>query len=451
MVYLVRDRAAPFHPIVGIGALSSPVMQIRERDMWVGWHPEAFLERVTSEPTLAIAQWLVKTVDSAIDEIYLDDLIESGLLTRKEVLMPTRITVERLLAESVVQRKRHHRYVRSRDHKTRKGVADRWVTRAQMHLFRSKRALALSTYLAARSALKIAFGDKPSAEKLRVLLSRGGGVDVVRKVLKKAKSDRVGIAVADITVCGAVQPYNAILGGKLTAMLSTSPEVVLAYKRRYARAESEIASSMAGRPIIRSPRLVMLTTTSLYGIGSSQYNRVRIPCERLGGAVGAEIRFNELGLSEAFGTSQYLEDTVDALTELVRVSENGVRVNSIFGEGSSPKMRKVRQGLEILNLRPEILLRHHRRRVVYAISLVRNLGAHLLGIDERPDYLVPIKDGVDATQAIGQWWRTRWLYNRIESDDVLAEVRRHSLVRPIRHGARVSRGEEHPGSVAVEQ
>ncbi|MGZ5889512.1 MAG: Druantia anti-phage system protein DruA [Hyphomicrobium sp.] len=44
-----------------------------------------------------------------------------------------------------------------------------------------------------------------------------------------------GIAVADITVCGAVQPYNAILGGKLVAMLAASPEIVLEYRRRYSR------------------------------------------------------------------------------------------------------------------------------------------------------------------------------------------------------------------------
>jgi hypothetical protein len=52
MMFLVRDRAAPLHPIIGIGALSSPVVQIRERDIWIGWHPESFLARVRSNPTL---------------------------------------------------------------------------------------------------------------------------------------------------------------------------------------------------------------------------------------------------------------------------------------------------------------------------------------------------------------------------------------------------------------
>src|SRR6202034_1734253 len=119
-------------------------------------------------------------------------------------------------------------------------------------------------------------GRKPTARKLAELASSTEGAEIIRKILKKAKGDRVGIAVADITVCGAVQPYNAILGGKLVAMLATSPEVVLEYRHRYAGAESEIASSMAGRPIAREPNLVLLGTTSLYGTGSSQYNRIKI-------------------------------------------------------------------------------------------------------------------------------------------------------------------------------
>ncbi len=47
--------------------------------------------------------------------------------------------------------------------------------------------------------------------------------------------------MTDITVCGAVPPYNAILGGKLVAMLAAGPEMVEAYRERYQEAESEIA------------------------------------------------------------------------------------------------------------------------------------------------------------------------------------------------------------------
>ena len=181
----------------------------------------------------------------------------------------------------------------------------------------------------------------------------------------------MGISVADVAVCGAIQPYNAILGGKLVAMLATSPEIVLEYRRRYADAASEIASSMAGRAVVRQPTLVLLGTTSLYGVGSSQYNRVKIPCDRVSGRPGESICYENLGRSRAFGTSQYSDETVDALVDLVQQSTGGRRVNSIFGEGASPKLRKVRHGLDLLGFPAMLLLKQHRPRVVYAVNLVR--------------------------------------------------------------------------------
>jgi hypothetical protein len=440
MVFLVRDCAAPCHPIVGIGALSSPVMQIRERDMWIGWHPDTFLARVRMDPTSQLAHWLADVVDAAIAEIYVDDFIEDAVISAQDLTSPSNGVFERLLQESVEQRRLHHRYVRSRDHKARQLAipkSEYWVARARMHLFRSKRALALGSYLRARSVLRESFGNAPTADKLAELAATERGSDAIRKILKKAKADRVGIAVADLTVCGAVQPYNPILAGKLVAMLATSPEVVLEYRKRYADAESEIASAIAGRPIVRKPTLALLGTTSLYGVGSSQYNRIKIPCSGLGGSQQEVIQYKELGHSEAFGTSQYSEETLHALTDLVQQSANGQRVNSIFGEGISPKLRKVREGLNLLGLPTDLFLRHHRRRVVYGVSLVRNLREHLLGIEPNASFLVPIENGTAATRCIADWWRERWLCNRIASDDVLAAVAQHTLVRPIRHGARV--------------
>src|SRR5690606_13332196 len=135
---------------------------------------------------------------------------------------------------------------------------------------------------------------------------------IVKNILRKAKADRVGIAMADITVCGSVAPYNLILGGKLVSMLAASPEAVTAYRHKYLAQESEIASSMAGRPIIRRSELVFLGTTSLYGIGSSQYHRLRMPAERIGGKKGEQLAFRERGKSDAYGTSQFSSGTVRA-------------------------------------------------------------------------------------------------------------------------------------------
>jgi hypothetical protein len=440
MSFLVRDRAAALHPVVGIGALSSPIMQIRERDTWIGWHPDTFLARLKSEPTETLAAWLISTVESAIAEIYVDDLLEDRIISPSDLSNATSVVIAKLLEDSKEQRRLHHRYARSIDHKRQRPAdtaAGHWVAKARTHLFRSKRALALAAYVRARGALKAALGSKPTASNLAALASTADGSSVIRQILRKAKADRIGIAVADITVCGAVQPYNAILGGKLVAMLATSPEVVREYKRRYEGAESEIASSMAGRPITRSPALVLLGTTSLYGVGSSQYNRIKIPCDRLGGSPTDVVRYDELGRSESFGTSQYSEATLEALTDLVQQSTNGQRVNSIFGEGTSPKMRKIRQALDTLGLPSELLLRHHRPRVVYGVRLVHNLSDYLLGLESQARYLTP-PNHPGASERIAAWWRERWLRHRILSDEVLKEVSRHTLVHPICHGARVS-------------
>lgn len=442
MAFLVRDRAAPLHPVIGIAALGSPVVQIKERDAWIGWHPTAFFGQALDNPTPQLGQWLRRVVTSALACIYTDDLIAEALISIAELRHPTGETFARLYAFGIEERRLHHRYVRAQEHKGN-GVPrsdgdpeSRWAAKAKTHLFRSKRALALAELLRARLAIERYLGTPPTSAEVAALLADREGKIAVAKILRKAKADRVGIAMADITVCGAVAPYNAVLAGKLVAMIATSPEAIQAYRQRYGAAESEIASSIAARPIIRPADLVFLGTTSLYGVGSSQYNRIRIPAERLGGSVGQEIRYVELGRSESFGTSQYSASTVAALVELVHQSNGGQRVNSIFGEGVSPKLRKVRGGLDVLRFPADHLLRHGRRRIVYGISLVQNTREFLLGMDDNPIYIFSLW-GAEATVAIADWWRERWLARRIEQDRVLDEVATHTLVRPVRHGARV--------------
>jgi hypothetical protein len=440
MMLLVRDAAKEFHPVVGIGALSSPIVQIRERDEWIGWQPVSFIAEVSKNPTTKVARWLLGVVDKAIDELYIDDLREDELVSPKTLRTPTPDEIATLLKESVEQRKLHHRYARSSDYKIKLEGEDgqvAWDQRARTHLFRSKRALALAELLDARSVLARCFGRAPSKEGLVLLLDDPDGVRVVKKIVKRAKAERVGIAMADISVCGSIAPYSNILGGKLVSMLMTSPEVVAAYRRRYAEAVSEIASSMAGRPIVRPSHLVFLGTTSLYGGGSSQYNRIKIPCQRIGGAVEDVLEFQRLGMSEAFGTSHYSNETVDALVDLVQQSSGGQRVNSIFGEGVSPKLRKVRDGLGLLDFPAELLLRHGRQRIVYGVTLIRNTRDFLLGITSRPDYRFSVALGSAGTAAISGWWKERWLQPRIQSEEVLSHVAGHALVHPIRHGARV--------------
>ena len=382
--------------------------------------------------------WLKKIVDNAIDELFVDDFMEEQLLTSLDVRDPSPEVIAALRRRGEEQRELHHRFARRRE---LKGPANpdegHWQARARTHLYRSKRAFSLADLLRARSVLGEHIGNGPSTESVQALLSTSDGRRVIRNVLRKAKADRVGIGMADITVCGAVAPYGEILGGKLVSMLAASPEVIVAYGDRYVDQQSEIASSMSGRPVVRPSHLAFLGTTSLYGVGSSQYNRLRMPAEDLGGRPGEHLEYLELGKSEAYGTSHFSIETVEALVALVQQRRNGQRVNSIFGEGVNPKLRKLREGLDALGLPVDELLQHGRQRIVYGVPLVRNLRNFLIGMDDEPDYLFDLTAPERSTSTIVEWWMKRWLSKRIMNDEVLARIERHTLVRPVRHGARV--------------
>ena len=184
----------------------------------------------------------------------------------------------------------------------------------------------------------------------------------------------------------------------------------------------------------------------MYGIEPTQYTRVHIPCERLGGRLGESVRFKMLGRTEGYGTVQFSNDTVSAFSDLLAQAERGQRVNSIFGEGVNPRLRKIRDGLDALGLPSDVLLLHGRSRLVYGVALARNFREYLLGLEPEPDYLMPLQNPSASTAAVAEWWAERWLAGRIQREDVLADVARHRLTYPVRHGARILIPEEdsHP-------
>lgn len=466
MAFLVRDRAVAKHPILGIGALSSPVVQIEDRDVAIGWHPKTMLRDFQTSPSRKKGEWLRAIVDKAIGELYLQDFLEGdgdeSLLSMDEVLSPTPMVVKRLRELAQLSRNRHEEFDTQAEHKV--GVShaseEQWAFFARSNLFTSKRAGTLADLLEARAVFDQFLSDPPEIEEVRRLAGDREGKRSILKVVRKAKADRVGVAMADISVCGAIPPYGPILGGKLVSMLTASPEVVAAYKKRYRNAVSEIASKMAGGPIRRPADLVFLGTTSLYG-NSSQYNRVRVPGDRLGGDPKADLRFipygqvsqgagekKSTGRTKGVGSSQFGRETVLAIDSLLaQTRKSGGRVKYIFGEGASPKLRKLREGLTSAGFSADVML-HHRRRQVFGVPLISNLRDYLLGMVKRPKYISGLK-GAEASAAIAAWWRERWLLKRIESDEVLSAVEQHTLTSPIRHGARVQLPPEDPDQLRL--
>ena len=249
-----------------------------------------------------------------------------------------------------------------------------------------------------------------------------GGEGVVRGVrfaLLQRQNRLVASQVLDVCVCGAIPPYGPVLGGKLAALAALSRDVAADYHARYARRASEITSQMAGQAYTRPADLLAMTTTSFFGVGSSQYERLSVRSED-----GVAVRWRLVGRSRGNGTLHFSSRTSTLLDEM-QCAETGRRlITSRFGEGPSERLRKIRDGLEHLGINPDQLLRHGMPRLVYVAELrpgATRPGARVTTSSWR-------REG-PSWDAVARSWRDRWLASRLRGrPDVIDEVAGFSRV-----------------------
>ena len=138
------------------------------------------------------------------------------------------------------------------------------------------------------------------------------------------------------------------------------------------------------------------------------------------------LSYERIGVTQSFGTVHFAPDTVLALNESARLADsNRRRVNNLFGEGTSPKMRLVRAGLEALGLASDVFLRHHSPRLLYGANLCSNLSDLLIRLSETPEYVLP--PGPSSTALLIEHWRERWLTRRLQRDEICARVAGHRV------------------------
>jgi len=342
--YLVRDTAGPGRPVIGIAALGNAILGLSQRDDALGWAAGSLVRRVesgSSHERRKIARHLVAVMRAERDRIYVDDLGLDGLTPAAAV---TRLLdIERSadssrrgdLRRAGDERTTEYCLIRDAHDLVEEDRADEvdWVAVAMTKLYRRKRAANLANTIRALIVFEDA-GIEKHPERLLHLVGTERGRRAVETALRRIKQQAIAENVMEIITCGAVAPYNQILGGKLVAMLMTSPQVVSDIKARYDGKVSLIASGMAGRPVRRQPALSLLTTSSLYAFGSAQYNRVRVPGDIAGGS--GEIRYQRVGTTDSFGTVQFASDTIESLFAVARLANSKQRlVNNLFGCGSS--------------------------------------------------------------------------------------------------------------------
>lgn len=441
LFYLVRDANYPYHPVVGIFALGNSVLNLTVRDNDIGWTVESIkkaLQRkeevseceqiishtngktvkacvrrfLESESEYAdrieaysneLFPHLVNCIDRSIGEIYVKDL---GY--HKQTKYPKQETISQLQSK-VVQMMEKSINNRLQE------VNPNWEKEAQTPLYVRKRAAELSKLLIAKKTIRSVEGTS-NLDKLRKLLQSESGRRAINTSLIANRKCKIGSNMMDIIVCGAIPPYNELLGGKLVSILSCSPVVIKDYTEKYDKQISVIASRMKGQKVIRDSNLVFLGTTSLYAMGSSQYNRIKVPM-----STGSQIEFRQMGITEGFGTVYFSNVTTNLFSRILVIQDGGKKINHVFGEGTSPRFRMIGRGLKSIGIRAESFLRHYSPRIVYSISLAKNTNRFLLGLDDEPDFGYDIHSTQEVqkhTQELIDYWYERWLLMRIKSINI---------------------------------
>ena len=451
--FLIRNAAKPKDPVMGIATLASPMMNLSVRDDYIGWtinavenklqrrkqvheyeeqlpegkrtpdkktrtvtrtewlETEKEYEKRVSDFCTKIREALEKSIKNAISNIRYDDFAEEhSELSEESFDNPAEQVIE-ILEE--IEEESEQTIEEGEDENPEK--IDDWEKRSETALFRKKRARALQKLLRDRKYFQ-EHSDEDDVEFIRTGLNDESGRQAIKTALKEVKKERVGAGMMNIMVCGAIPPYNRILGGKLVAMALTGPKIINMYQNKYGDYQSEIASSMKGEAVSKPNELVLLDTTGLFEIGSAQYDRIRIPTKN------GQIEYDQIGYTEGYGSIQFGPETRKRLSQVTQLEEGRKVVRGRFGEGVSPRIRKIRRGLKNCGLETD-LLKHESRRTVYGIDLAENSQDYLLGIEDDPEYYWEFDDPKKEQESIYQHWIDRWASMRTQKQEVLENIR----------------------------
>ncbi|MCI3918741.1 DUF4338 domain-containing protein [Paenibacillus sp. TRM 82003] len=428
MQYLIRDAAHPMHAVMGIASLENSAMQITCRDDDIGWTPNSFTRKLKTFKDMKEIQGEFERLLSFLEE-GIQGIDYQDLCSEAEILNPSEETVKGLQYKAAAAEEERQYLLKLSQNEQRNELEEKSelgsISReTENALYLRKRAEQLSRLLQSKMQLnKLMLGSNFERTWLSFAESEVG-YSAIRSALIAQKGKHIGSSMMELNICGAVPPYNEILGGKLVALLATSPQVIYDYYKRYDSRRSEIASRLKGEDVRRSAELVYVGTTSLYYVGSSQYNRLKIPREVL--ETDFDIQWRRLGKTYGFGTMHISKATTMSLTEAT--SDIGfTRINHVFGEGASPKMRlmnmSIRELLETNQDEAKELSKHAMSRIVYGAALAKNTKEYLLGLDEKPIYGFDIEDYKSGTQKIIKYWQQRWVLSRLRFSPIFDRLR----------------------------
>lgn len=425
MQYLIRDAAHPMHAVMGIASLENCAVQITCRDNFIGWNQKAFIEKIlglNSEQAKDEFGWLLQYIELGISGIDYSEICSEATIKN-----PTDEDIQQLF--DLATSEEHKRQELLRDaledgiEESEKSELGRISKETEKALYGRKRSEQLGRLLYAKKILLDVYNSDNFSEKWVDFCKSELGNSVIRTALVAQKTQHIGSSLMELNVCGAIPPYNEILGGKLVALLATSPQVIHDYKERYSNKASMIASRLKGSKVFRPADLVYVGTTSLYYVGSSQYNRLKIPGKIFNS--NYDVVWQQLGMTIGYGTMHISKATTFSLTEAT--NDGYKKINHVFGEGASPKMRlltmSIRELLESSNEDSKDFSKHAMSRIVYGACLAKNTKDYLLGKSDAPEYYTDLTNYKEGTQKIIDYWRTRWLESRLNYEPIYERIK----------------------------
>ena len=97
-----------------------------------------------------------------------------------------------------------------------------------------------------------------------------------------------------------------------------------------------------------------------------------------------------IGHTEGYGSIILSSECTDSLREVATETHGMRRVNNIFGEGVSPRLRMTREGLTIIGVPQDLVLKHNCPRLVYGVRLAQNAFEYLRGETDTPVFILSL-------------------------------------------------------------
>jgi hypothetical protein len=216
--------------------------------------------------------------------------------------------------------------------------------------------------------------------------------------LSKLWHYHMGFVALEMSICGAAPPFGPLRLGKLAAALAGSQEVVDAWGTdRPLGAIAQEVYSPEVRSAVPNPGPLVIFTSGLFPGHSAQYNRVS----------SGDSHWVKIGDTSGFGSFHISPETAEAMRGLNKCVDRYEHITRTFGEGSGAKFRSVGRALSLLDL-PDFR-KHETRRPLYALPLVHNPQAVLLGWEQPQSHSRP------TVREIGEQWWQRWVSQGAET------------------------------------